>query len=62
MLDSTSHKIIKKEFLGKTEGRVAADIDKTRKSLQALHSNMQVSKIKVSFEEPLTVSNQKHHS
>ena len=60
MLDSTSHKIIKQQFLGKEAGLEIGEIDKTRKTLQALHSNMQVSQININFKEPLAMSGTKN--
>jgi len=57
MMDSITHKVLKKEFLGKkpTPGlRQVADIEMHRQQLQAIHTNMQVSSTDIKFEdEPL---------
>ena len=57
MMDSITNKIVKAEFLKKSSGRKASDIEKLRTQLQAIHTNMQVSSVDIQFDkkDPLTI-------
>lgn len=50
MVDSITHKAVK-QMLSKNARREAADIEKLRQHMQAIHTNMQVSAIKIEFDK-----------
>ena len=55
MMDSITHKVVKKEFLSKKGNapRQVSDIEMHRQQMSAVHTNLQVSSTDIRFEDPV---------